>query len=151
MDKRYCIKVSDEAVEITGTLTIREAFDFLNFFEREGYATLEDWGTNSTIYLVKSNLEQEVTNRLNKEAEEEILFVRSLCEKEKQTTTELCKKINDLEVMVKTFFTDESEIVKKLRDENQKNQRMIHFLKLKCSPEVAEMMKKEGFEWEDLT
>jgi len=51
MEKKYTIEVSEDCVEITGTLTVREAFDFLSFFEKEGFTTLEDWGERTTLYL----------------------------------------------------------------------------------------------------
>jgi hypothetical protein len=35
--KRYQIEVFEDKVSITGMLTVREMFDHLNYFDREGY------------------------------------------------------------------------------------------------------------------
>lgn len=51
MDKRYSIEVNDEAIEMYGELTIEEAFDFLNFFDKKGFKYLIASENNSTISM----------------------------------------------------------------------------------------------------
>jgi len=148
MDERYKIEVSDEAVKITGTLTIREAFDFLNFFDREGYTTLEDWSEHSTLYLRKRNLDQEMTDRVNKDTLEEIAHIRELYKSEKERSESLAQKVEELDGMIKNFFHDESDRVKDLRRQLEKQDKLITILKLKNSPEASEIMKIPGIEGE---
>lgn len=151
MDERYKIEVSDEAVEITGTLTIREAFDFLNFFEREGYTTLEDWSEHSTLYMRKRDLDQELTDRVNKETREEIKFTQERYEIEKQLTQVLKEKVANLEEMIRVHFQKDSQTVEMLKSQILARDKYISILKLKLSPEVAEMMKIHDPEGIDLT
>jgi flagellar motility protein MotE (MotC chaperone) len=147
MNPRYTIEVSDESVEITGRLTIREAFDFLNFFEREGYTSLE-WSENSTLFMVKVDLDQEKTERVNKETLQELYFAQEQNKAEKEKSLDLFHKVRELEGMVKNFFQDESDRVKDLRNQLEKQDKLITLLKLKNSPEAAEIMKIPGIEGE---
>lgn len=57
MPAKYEITVDDDRVLIHGKLTIREAFDFLSFYEKEGFDQVM-WGEeNSALCLVKSKKE----------------------------------------------------------------------------------------------
>lgn len=58
MIERYSIEVNDCLVEIRGTLTIEEAFDFLNFFDKKGYTNVVEGDQNSTIRMLKMNKEE---------------------------------------------------------------------------------------------
>lgn len=40
MEPRYSIEVSKDRIEVTGEISIREAFDFMNFFEQQGFNSL---------------------------------------------------------------------------------------------------------------
>ena len=147
MNPRYTIEVSDESVEITGRLTIREAFDFLSFFEREGYTAL-DWSENATLFMIKADLDQEKTERVNKLTLQELHFIQEQNKAEKEKSVDLSCKVRELEGMVKNFFQDESDRVKDLRRQLEKQDKLITLLKLKNSPEAAEIMKTPEIEGE---
>jgi hypothetical protein len=53
INERYSIEVSDDMVIIHGNLTIRESFDFLAFFDQQGYKTLCPGEQNSAMCLIK--------------------------------------------------------------------------------------------------
>ena len=53
--ERYSIEVSEGCVEIHGYLTIRETFDFLAFFEREGFCCVTPGQENSALFLTKKD------------------------------------------------------------------------------------------------
>lgn len=55
---RYSIEVSESTVMIRGTLTIVEAFDFLNFYDRAGYNYVASSDGGATICMIKQT-EQE--------------------------------------------------------------------------------------------
>ena len=147
MNPRYTIEVSDESVEITGRLTIREAFDFLSFFEREGYTAL-DWSENSTLFMIKADLDQEKTDRVYKATLQELHFTQEQNKAEKEKSLDLFHKVRELEGMIKNFFQDESDRVKDLRRQLEKQDKLITLLKLKNSPEAAEIMKTPEIEGE---
>lgn len=52
-DDRYSIEVSDTLVLIHGYLSIREAFDFLSFFEQQGFNCVMPGDENSCLRLFK--------------------------------------------------------------------------------------------------
>lgn len=54
---KYSIHVNEEEVLIFGELTIREAFDFLSFYEREGYTQVTLGQDNSTLRILKDKAE----------------------------------------------------------------------------------------------
>lgn len=144
MDERYKIEVSDEAVEITGTLTIREAFDFLSFFEREGFTTLEDWGERTTLYLRKRNLDQEITDRVNKDVLDELSAANNYGKELLAKNVELMQKIKDLEYLIKKITLEEGEKFKELKKANERLEQFKCLQKLKDSPEAAEICKVPG-------
>lgn len=57
MLERYSIEVSDGAVVIYGNLSIEEAFDFLNFFDKKGYNSIGVGHQNSALVIYKQRIE----------------------------------------------------------------------------------------------
>ncbi len=153
MEAKYTIEVSDEAVEIRGTLTIREAFDFLSFFEKEGFTTLEDWGDRSTLYLAKRNLDQEITDRVNKNVLDELDSANKYGKELIAKNIELTQKIKDLEYLIKKITLEEGEKYSALKKAKESLDKFKILQQLKDSPEAAEICKMEGpgAEMEDLT
>lgn len=153
MTEKYKIEVSDECVEITGTLTIREAFDFLNFFEREGYTTLEDWGEKTTLYLRKRDLDKELTDRVNEETLSDLNVTKIRLEESDKSNKDFKQRINDLEYLIKKITLDDKEKSDKLKDANHKLQQFKALENLKNSSQAAQICKMEGpgQEMEDLT
>ena len=143
-ETRYTIEVRDDAVEITGTLTIREAFDFLAFFEREGFTTLEDWGERTTLYFRKRNIDQELTDRVNKNTLDELEDVKKDYKGLLNTNIEQAQKIKELEGLIKNHMIDESERFKALKKENEKLEKFKILQHLKDSPEAAKICAMEG-------
>lgn len=86
-NERYTIEVSEGCVEIQGKLTIREAFDFLSFFEREGFDQVCPGQENSALFLMKPGSE--------KEQEEKVTTLQDLFanESKKSSCCELKGKI----------------------------------------------------------
>ena len=70
-EPKYSIRVYDERVEIEGRLIIREAFDFLNFFDQQGFTTLESNYDNDTLTLSKRDEQKEERIRLIEESIED--------------------------------------------------------------------------------
>lgn len=57
--ERYSIEVEDDCVVIHGYLTMREAFDFLSFFDQQGFTCIKPGYENSTLFLMKENYTEE--------------------------------------------------------------------------------------------
>lgn len=56
--EKYNIDVYEDRVIISGYLSVREAFDFLNFYEREGYTRIVNSGPTSEGCLVMKKPEK---------------------------------------------------------------------------------------------
>jgi hypothetical protein len=52
MNERYSIEVSDDCVLIYGDLSIRETFDFLSFFDQQGFKSVVSGHENSTLCMM---------------------------------------------------------------------------------------------------
>lgn len=95
MDEMYSIKVNEENVEIYGTLTVEETFDFLNFYEKKGYKSVIMGSGGSTLCMSKDDINQEFENDEITEIKEQILFYKDLLKQEKfdheHTKQESCK------------------------------------------------------------
>lgn len=59
--ERYSIEVSDGEVLIHGYISIREAFDFLSFFDQQGYDCLIPGDENSVLRLTKKQANHDAT------------------------------------------------------------------------------------------
>jgi hypothetical protein len=153
MKEKYNIAVSDELVEITGNLTIREAFDFLNFFEREGYGILEGGEYGTTFCIRKGSAEQERRELINKES---IEYIETLEFDKKQLNEEkekLKERVTILEHLIKKMGSEGIDIHSRLKEATDNLAKFRALEKLKNSPEAAEICKMEGpgQEMEDLT
>jgi len=133
MTEKYKIEVSEDCVEIRGTLTIREAFDFLSFFEKEGFTTLEDWGDRTTLYLSKRDLKQEWIDSINKETREDLIHTDKCWKDSLQENEKLKEKIRELEGLIKSIMTDQSNECNRLREAAKKYSKEISLLKLRIN------------------
>ncbi len=138
--EKYTIEVTDESVEIRGTLTIREAFDFLNFFEMEGYTTLEDWGDRTTLYLRKRDLEKELTERVNKETIYQLDFIKLAYEEEKLKSEYSGKKVKELESLIKQLMQEHTDKVKNMSKKIDDFERVMRTEKILKSQEALEIV-----------
>ena len=147
-ENRYTIEVRDDAVEIRGTLTIREAFDFLAFFEREGFTTLEDWGDRTTLYFRKRNLDQEITDRVNKNTLDHLHEVQHDLSLEVAKNKDLTEKLKDKDQLTRKVMEDASDKIKhlekRLNELQNQDERYKSLLNLKNSPEAARICSIPG-------
>lgn len=149
--EKYTIEVSEQFVKVTGTLTIREAFDFLNFFEREGYGILESEEYRTTLCMRKGNAEEERKATINKDTLEYLEEVKKDLSNEQNKNKEVKERVKDLEYLIQKILLDDKEKSEKLKEANQKLQQFKALEKLKNSPEAAEICKMEGPEGEDVS
>ena len=92
--ERYSIDVSDFNVLIHGELSIREAFDFLNYFEKEGYNRLIPGDENSCLHMCK--VEKLIKEDLTKNLEARVIDLNI-------QNQNLKVKIDDLERIIEKF------------------------------------------------
>lgn len=142
MRERYSIEVTDEVVEIYGDLTIEEAFDFLSFFERKGYKSLVLGSENSTLRMMRRDQKEEIIDQRVTDLKDEVLDYKRWLEKEQDRHEETKKKLNSVELLLKTLMSEEHEKYKKLHAENMKLLRDQCISELQKNPEVQEMMDK---------
>lgn len=57
-EPKYEIYATEQDIKIYGDLTIEEAFDFLNYFEKKGFNVITSGQQNSTLHFSHSNNEK---------------------------------------------------------------------------------------------
>lgn len=82
MEPRYSIEVSKDRVEVSGEISIREAFDFMNFFEQQGFNSLifgESTLTMSRETIEKFNeLKEEIKHNASEKHYEDLYELSNL-------------------------------------------------------------------------
>jgi hypothetical protein len=157
MSDKYTIEVSDEFVKITGTLTIREAFDFMNFFDREGYQILESEEYGTTLCMRKGSVEEERKAQINQETLVHLELIKEELKEEKEKSEskikELNQKVIDLEGLLRQVVGESKQNKEKLKEAKTNLERFEILKKLKDSPEAAKLcaMEGPGSAMEDLT
>jgi hypothetical protein len=105
MHERYSVKVREHIVEIFGELTIEEAFDFLNFFEKKGYNSVIIGDENSTLILRKRD-EEEKEDSICENYEG---MYEKFYNTEVQKNEILKEKIRELEILIKKLIIHRDE------------------------------------------
>ena len=145
-DERYTIQVSDNFVEIKGDLTIEEAFDYINFFDKKGFKSITSGWDNSTMLLSRKGVEEkweeiEKKERIESESMYENLY-KQLQEKERISK----RKIEELENLMRAMFSDENEKVKKLQEENDILIKKLKIMSMKEGEEIKKLL--QGFSYQ---
>lgn len=141
--ERYTIEVHDDFVEIHGDLTIEEAFDYMNFFEKKGFKSLISGWENSTILLSRKGVEEKCQELLEKEHIQSEAFYEQLYGQQQEKEKALNRRIDELESLMRLMFSDESDKVNKLRKENEVLIKQLKKNKLEENEEVKKLL--EGF------
>jgi uncharacterized protein with von Willebrand factor type A (vWA) domain len=142
MDERYSIEVNDEAVVIYGDISIEEAFDFMNFFEKKGFKSLSTY--DSTLYMRKKSIPQiEESVRLAEHANSE-KFHELLHDQEKKSHEKTKTRVSELESLVKTIISDKSERIRNLEKVNDKLLKSLQLNKLQTDSGIQELLSGFG-------
>ncbi len=112
MYERYSVEVSENIVEIFGQLTIEEAFDYLNFFEKKGYNLVIVGDENSTLRMRKIDKEEKQDTTIQ---DFEGMYEK-FYNTEVQKNEILKEKIRELEILIKKLIThrDETKILEEV-------------------------------------
>ncbi|MDD3471772.1 MAG: hypothetical protein PHS86_03225 [Syntrophaceae bacterium] len=103
---RYIVHVFDERIEIEGVLTIREAFDMLNYFDQQGFNTIESNYDQNTLTMRKRDFEKEERTRIIEESISDNKFYQNLYNKEKDQFEKHRIRITQLENLLKTIMSE---------------------------------------------
>jgi hypothetical protein len=118
--ERYSIEVGEGIVEIHGKLTIEEAFDFLNFFEKKGFDEVGVGDENSCLRLFNNKV------IYGDKVEEPVIPERDFwegCYHEKELENlKLRDKIKQLESLIKEFMHPDPERLMKFVDKINSNE-----------------------------
>jgi len=96
-NERYSIEVSEDIVVIHGKLTIEEAFDFLNFFEKKGFDEVVVGHENSCLRLLKKNEQIHESNDFYKKKVNELeSLIKHLIEKDTFVDDVISKELTKL-------------------------------------------------------
>lgn len=138
---RYSIEVDEEIVEIYGNLTIEEAFDFINFFDKKGYKTLTPGSENSTIRLWKKDYKEFLHEMKRKDAEEEEETYHYLFKKEEEHHKQTKERLEQVESLLKLMFVEESDKVKTLKGKIDVLEKHLKQTKLADNPQFQKNSK----------
>jgi len=128
MEEKYTIRVCDERVEIEGDLTIRDAFDFLSFFDQQGFNTLVRNCDGETITLSKRDLEKEERTRIIEESISDNKYYESLYHQSEVKVKNHEIKIFQLDSLLKALMKDgqrRDEIINELNNEVSKYKSLL--------------------------
>lgn len=144
IEERYSIEVSDDFVEIHGDLTIEEAFDYINFFDKKGYKSLRSGWENSTLLLSRTDVFKEQEERRKQDDIEEERMYHDFFESEKKEHEKTKTRVNELESLIKQLMSEEYQKYKKLKEENDEliKQQAVYFLSQ--DPMVQKILKNGG-------
>lgn len=143
MDERYSIEVSDDTILIYGQISIEEAFDFLNFFEKKGFKSIDIGIDSSTLRFRRKSIEQVVEEEREAEHKSSEAFYEGLYEESKKQVEKLGQKIRQLENFIKELMQTEQEKYARLSKENEANRRAQMLINLKDNPEVQRIMQNQ--------
>jgi len=146
-DERYTIEVGAGVVIIHGYLTIREAFDFLAFFDQQGYTSVYPGDENSAMRLVKTDCtEGYVESQLHEKREKAFEF---LYEKEKKTNLELIENIRfleerliHLENALGTFGADSNNACEEYKKQQSLEYKKIRLMALRANPKIRDILNE---------
>jgi len=141
MDERYSIEVNDDYVVIYGDLTIEEAFDFLNFFDKKGYKSLSSVYDKASICMSRNSIEQKQEEIRKAEHESDEKFYENLYQESKERVKKLERDILSLEQLIKDLMTDEKKKQSMIQREYESLKRSQMMLNLKNNPEVQQAME----------
>ena len=143
MSERYSIEVEDNFVTIYGHLSIEEAFDFLNFFDKKGFKSIVHGQENSTLAISKTSASKTEENIKKNEHESSEKFHENLYDKEKKSHEKTKSRVLELESLVKSIISDKSERLKNLEKQSEilLNFKRKHLQSLESNPEIEKEIK----------
>lgn len=115
--ERYSIEVSDDCVFIYGDLSIREAFDFLNYFEKEGFDFIGDGYENSSLSLYKKVKKEECEKKIKFESQflnkiQDSVFSEESIEKNNNDDLEKC--LEEYKILLNQAENENSKLISKI-------------------------------------
>lgn len=149
MNERYSIEVNDEIVEIYGDLTIEEAFDFLNFFDKKGYKSVVLGSENSTLRMMKRDQQEVIHDEFVLTLKEQITDFKELWTKEQKSHEQTKSKLNSIELLLKTLMSEEHAKYKKLHEENMILLKAQCMSQMQDNPEFKKIMENYESEGTD--
>jgi hypothetical protein len=135
-DHKYTIEVYEEYVEIDGTLTMEEAFDWLNYFDKKGFCTLEQ--SESTLCISKYKTEDKILR------EEKLInnLLKVDIEQKDNEILLLKQSVKNKDLFVKQTLSDCSEKNKELQTEIDRLNRIVQMSRILESPSWKDYVEK---------
>lgn len=106
MSEKYSIHVYENVVEIFGELTIEEAFDFLNFFEKKGYKSLSIGLENTTLRMTNKDQQKEIIDQRILDLKDEVNDYKKFLESEQDRHEKTKYKLKEAEVLIKNIIEE---------------------------------------------
>lgn len=117
-NERYSIEVWEDYILFHGSMTIEEAFDFMNFFEKKGFNEVSIGEENSCLCLMKIDEEKEKSEfQKSNEASEE--FYEEMMEDKNKEIIILKEQNKNLTSLVRQLINQGSS--KKITKEETEN------------------------------
>lgn len=109
IDERYSIQVADDYILFHGNMTIEEAFDFMNFYEKKGFNEVSIGEENSCLCLMKRDRQEEERSEIKKELDDVVKFHNERIKEFHTEKDDLRRRIVELESLIKTLLNTVNE------------------------------------------
>lgn len=148
MSERYTVIVGDEMIEVEGQLTITEAFDFLSFFDRQGYNRLIACDGNClTLYKMDFEKEKEIEQSdREKDLISTLNHKQRIIEQSELELNEQKDKTKQLESLIKELMSESSQTNLILRSEIDECEKKIRILEMEKDPRVKALLDCQDIE-----
>lgn len=140
MEHRYTIEVSDKEISIEGRLSIEEMFDWLNYFDKQGFKSAEMSYNDGSLILHKYTIEEKEKYLKSEEKKEDDIFYEKLYNSEKEANICLRENVKYLEDLIKKLMTEEHQKRFILEEENQKLHKERKIQEMQSDPNVKAIL-----------
>lgn len=140
MEHRYTIEVSDKEISIEGRLSIEEMFDWLNYFDKQGFKSAEMSYDDGSLILHKYTIEEREKYLKSEEKKEDDIFYEKLYNSEKDEVIKLQTRVKELEDLIKNLMTEEHQKRFILEEENQKLHKERKIQEMQSDPNVKAIL-----------
>lgn len=140
MEHRYTIEVSDKEISIEGRLSIEEMFDWLNYFDKQGFKSAEMSYNEGSLILHKYTIEEKEKYLKSEEKKEDDIFYEKLYNSEKEANICLMENVKYLEDLIKKLMTEEHQKRFILEEENQKLHKERKIQEMQSDPNVKAIL-----------
>lgn len=144
--EKYSIEIFDTYLEIYGDLNVSEALTLIKFFYNWGFTVVAIGSQNSTLRMMKRDLDEECDNETIKDLQEELARVSMNHKTEYEAHCETRTKLRETESLMRQCIIDSKEKFESVVLENEALKRWKTAWDLSNNPKVHKIIAEAGYE-----